>query len=92
MKNLSLPVERDSWARGFLRRFRRWPAWTAVRSYGRARKFPAGAVPVEGDLLEAHSLKQAIEGVSAIVHLAAVFFGLKMRMPSGGLISMARNT
>jgi len=28
---------------------------------------------VEGDLLEADSLKQAAEGVSAIVHLAAVF-------------------
>jgi UDP-glucose 4-epimerase len=29
--------------------------------------------PVEGDLLEADSLKRAVEGVSAIVHLAAVF-------------------
>ncbi len=29
--------------------------------------------PVEGDLLEADSLKQAVEGVSAIVHLAVVF-------------------
>jgi nucleoside-diphosphate-sugar epimerase len=28
---------------------------------------------VEGDLLDADSLKQAVEGVSAIVHLAAVF-------------------
>ncbi|MBT9333352.1 NAD-dependent epimerase/dehydratase family protein [Paracidobacterium acidisoli] len=34
---------------------------------------PAGATPVEGDLLHADSLKQAVEGVSAIVHLAAVF-------------------
>jgi UDP-glucose 4-epimerase len=37
------------------------------------KKIPAGATPVEGDLLEADSLKQAVEGVSAIVHLAAVF-------------------
>src|SRR6204780_4726175 len=34
---------------------------------------PARATPVEGDLLDAGSLKQAVEGVSAIVHLAAVF-------------------
>src|ERR1700677_3678587 len=33
----------------------------------------ARATPVEGDLLDAGSLKQAVEGVSAIVHLAAVF-------------------
>ncbi|QNI30612.1 NAD(P)-dependent oxidoreductase [Alloacidobacterium dinghuense] len=33
----------------------------------------AGAAPVEGDLLVSDSLKQAVEGVSAIVHLAAVF-------------------
>jgi nucleoside-diphosphate-sugar epimerase len=32
-----------------------------------------GAGRVEGDLLDADSLKQAVEGVSAIVHLAAVF-------------------
>ncbi len=37
------------------------------------KKVPAGSTPVEGDLLEAGSLKQAVEGVSAIVHLAAVF-------------------
>jgi UDP-glucose 4-epimerase len=37
------------------------------------KEVPAGATPVEGDLLEASSLKQAVEGVSAIVHLAAVF-------------------
>jgi UDP-glucose 4-epimerase len=37
------------------------------------KEVPAGATPVEGDLLEADSLKQAVEGVSAIVHLAAVF-------------------
>ena len=33
----------------------------------------ARATRVEGDLLEADSLKEAVEGVSAIVHLAAVF-------------------
>jgi len=37
------------------------------------KELPAGATPVEGDLLEADTLKQAVEGVSAIVHLAAVF-------------------
>ena len=37
------------------------------------KEVPAGAAPVEGDLLEADSLKQAVEGVSAIIHLAAVF-------------------
>jgi UDP-glucose 4-epimerase len=36
------------------------------------RKVPAGAARVEGDLLEADSLKQAVEGAGAIVHLAAV--------------------
>src|ERR1700727_3041238 len=34
---------------------------------------PAGSTPVEGDLLGTGTLKQAVEGVSAIVHLAAVF-------------------
>jgi UDP-glucose 4-epimerase len=37
------------------------------------KEVPAGATPVEGDLLDADSLKQAVEGISAIVHLAAVF-------------------
>jgi nucleoside-diphosphate-sugar epimerase len=37
------------------------------------KEVPAGATPVEGDLLDADSLKQAVEGVSVIVHLAAVF-------------------
>ena len=37
------------------------------------KEVPAGATPVEGDLLDADSLKQAVESVSAIVHLAAVF-------------------
>src|SRR5580658_5337518 len=38
-----------------------------------AKKVPAGATPVEGDLFDSDSLKRAVEGVSAIVHLAAVF-------------------
>jgi UDP-glucose 4-epimerase len=37
------------------------------------KEVPTGATPVEGDLLDADSLKEAVEGVSAIVHLAAVF-------------------
>ena len=37
------------------------------------KELPAGATPVEGDLLDVASLKLAVEGVSAIVHLAAVF-------------------
>ncbi len=37
------------------------------------KEAPARARPMEGDLLQADSLKQAVEGVSAIVHLAAVF-------------------
>jgi UDP-glucose 4-epimerase len=37
------------------------------------KEVPAAATSVEGDLLEADSLQQAVEGVSAIVHLAAVF-------------------
>jgi nucleoside-diphosphate-sugar epimerase len=34
---------------------------------------PAGVTPVEGDILDPVSLANAVEGVSAIVHLAAVF-------------------
>lgn len=37
------------------------------------KEVPAGVTRVEGDLLEAATLQQALEGVSAIVHLAAVF-------------------
>ncbi len=37
------------------------------------KEFPVGAMRVEGDLFDATSLKQAVEGVSAVVHLAAVF-------------------
>ena len=37
------------------------------------KEVPIGSTPVEGDLLDVDTLKQAVEGVSAIVHLAAVF-------------------
>lgn len=37
------------------------------------KEVPAGATRMEGDLFDASSLKQAVEGVNAIVHLAAVF-------------------
>ena len=37
------------------------------------KEVPAGATPLEGDILDPDSLKPALEGVSAIVHLAAVF-------------------
>jgi len=37
------------------------------------KEVPAGATCVEGDLLDADTLREAVEGVSAIVHLAAVF-------------------
>ncbi len=37
------------------------------------KETPAGANAVEGDLLDAASLPEAVTGVSAIVHLAAVF-------------------
>jgi UDP-glucose 4-epimerase len=37
------------------------------------KEVPAGVSPVEGDLFDTDSLKRAVEGVSAIVHLAAVF-------------------
>src|SRR3984885_11627713 len=37
------------------------------------KEVPAGALPVEGDLLDADSLQPAVAAVSAIVHLAAVF-------------------
>ncbi len=42
---------------------------------------PAGAQAVEGDLFDAASLAQAVSGVSAILHLAAVF-----RTPDADLI------
>jgi UDP-glucose 4-epimerase len=37
------------------------------------KMLPAGVTRIEGDLLHAPSLKQAVQGVSAVVHLAAVF-------------------
>lgn len=37
------------------------------------KEVPAGSTRVEGDLLDVDTLKQAVEGVAAIVHLAAVF-------------------
>jgi UDP-glucose 4-epimerase len=37
------------------------------------KEVPAGVMRMEGDLLDANSLQQAVEGVSAVVHLAAVF-------------------
>jgi nucleoside-diphosphate-sugar epimerase len=36
------------------------------------KEIPAGVTPVKGDLLDSASLPQAIEGVSAVIHLAAV--------------------
>ena len=44
------------------------------RALVRAGKaLPSGVIPVIGDLLDPASLASAVEGVSAIVHLAAVF-------------------
>jgi len=37
------------------------------------KQVPEGVAPVQGDLQEPESLKTAVNGVSAIVHLAAVF-------------------
>jgi UDP-glucose 4-epimerase len=37
------------------------------------KELPADVTPVEGDVLDPASLAKAVEGVSAIVHLAAVF-------------------
>ena len=39
----------------------------------RGKQAPAGVTAVEGDLFDPASLVQAVEGVSAIIHLAAVF-------------------
>lgn len=39
----------------------------------RGKQTPAGVTAVEGDLFDPASLVQAVEGVSAIIHLAAVF-------------------
>ena len=55
-----------------LRRF--VDAGVACRALVRpGKEVPVGATRVEGDLLNADSLRQAVEGVSAIIHLAAVF-------------------
>ncbi|QOY87662.1 NAD-dependent epimerase/dehydratase family protein [Paludibaculum fermentans] len=45
------------------------------------KEAPAGATAVEGDLLDPASLAPAVKGVSAIIHLAALF-----RTPDTGLI------
>ena len=37
------------------------------------KELPAGVTPVEGDILNPATLAKAVEGVAAIVHLAAVF-------------------
>lgn len=37
------------------------------------KEVPGGATTVQGDLLDAGSLARAVDGVSAIIHLAAVF-------------------
>ena len=34
---------------------------------------PADATSIEGDLFDTAALKKAVEGVSAVIHLAAVF-------------------
>jgi UDP-glucose 4-epimerase len=37
------------------------------------KELPAGVTPIEGDILNPESLEAAAEGVSAIIHLAALF-------------------
>ena len=37
------------------------------------KELPAGVTPAEGDILDPASLARTVEGVSAIIHLAAVF-------------------
>lgn len=37
------------------------------------KEVPADVEPVEGDLFDGESVKRAVEGVSAVIHLAAVF-------------------
>ena len=57
-------------------RLLRWFVDAGVNCRALARpgkEVPAGATPTEGDLLDVDSLKPAVEDVSAIVHLAAVF-------------------
>jgi UDP-glucose 4-epimerase len=45
------------------------------------KELPAGVTPVEGDILDPESLSTAVQGVAAIVHLAAV-----LRTPDPGEI------
>jgi len=37
------------------------------------KEVPAGVTPVEGDLFDPSTLTQAVNGISAVIHLAAVF-------------------
>jgi len=47
-----------------------WQCNVLVRG---VKEVPTGAMAIEGDLFNAESLKHAVQGVSAIIHLAAVF-------------------
>ena len=47
---------------------------------GSHHNLPAGVVTVTGDLLDAASLTEAVAGVSAIIHLAAVFRSQDMEL------------
>ncbi|WP_020417271.1 NAD(P)-dependent oxidoreductase [Amycolatopsis sp. ATCC 39116] len=51
------------------------------------KELPAGVTPVEGDLLEPATLPEAVEGVSAVIHLAAV-----LRTPEPALIEQVNVT
>lgn len=55
-----------------------WDCQVLVRD---RKKVPSGATAVEGDMLDAMSLKDSVKNVSAIIHLAAVF-----RSPDNDLI------
>lgn len=47
-----------------------WQCRALVRG---KKEMPEGVLPVEGDLFDPSSLAEAVKGVSAIIHLAAVF-------------------
>ncbi|AEW00549.1 epimerase [Niastella koreensis] len=47
--------------------------WNCCALLRAGKEVPSGATAVEGDLLHAASLPQAVKDVSAIIHLAAVF-------------------
>ena len=49
------------------------PASTAARSSAATSALPAGTTGVRGDLADPGSLREAVEGVDAVVHLAALF-------------------